>query len=124
MPVPALSEEYMFNGWTLNGTLLESNNLTLDTEGDVVLVASAVKRTDTTSTETVPEHTDTEPQKETHNSSPKTLLWILLAGALLAIAAYVAIRFRKNSLSLLEQSEEKDIIDHGEENDDEQGSPE
>ena len=103
LPTPELSKEYVFAGWTLNGKSLETNTLTLKTEGDVILVASATKT----------EESDTQKNEATNPEKEKgvPVLPIAIGAVILAIIGTVVFlgvksKTKKNSQKTNRQKNE------------------
>ncbi len=89
LPVPALDEGYAFEGWLLDGVLLDDEIFTLKTESNITLVART----------TYTEHA-TESSSEEANTKRSSSIWfvIVIAVAVLIVGFLASIiKKRKNS---------------------------
>ena len=75
LPEPELPDGIVFTGWTLNGTPLESNVITLQSEGDITLVASTAGH----------ETSDEKPQISEEKKPNRK--WTLCVGILVVVLA-------------------------------------
>ncbi len=80
LPVPELPEGMQFEGWELNGEILDSSKITLQNEGDITLVARVSNTVEATS---VPEQANPEENRNTPNRT------ILLAGSAAVLVVVV-----------------------------------
>ena len=99
LPTPELPEGFRFTGWSLNGTKLESNVITLQSEGDITLVAEGVGKSpveDTSST-----------QESQENKLPIPLIIVVVLALIVVLVGTISLGHRKK-VSFRKRQEEKE----------------
>ena len=119
LQAPSLSEEYLFTGWLLNGKLLDNNSLTLNSEGDIVLVASA-KKINNKNTSIKEDPQNNEEEKKSSERMPYGFIGAMVLLVLVSMFGYMSHRKKDQSDSIHPMSGKEMLEGKREESDEEE----